>query len=271
MLDKRSSNITSTVMTVTPEMATKWLEGNVRNRVLRDRVVDTYARAMRNHQWQLNGESIIFDNEGYLANGQHRLWACLKAGVAFQAVVVSGIAPEAFPTMDKGARRSTGDDLYIAGPGKDVNRMLLAAMAQQVWKYQNSNVMSTASAPHDELVQLVQDNPSIIEWAKRGAHLPNSLKGYGTAMTAVCALGSLGYPEKAVEFFSRFVDGMNLDTGSPILTLRNRVLSGNKTHRGWERLFLVTSAWNAFVQERKLTKMNSAPRIGSDFPKILGS
>lgn len=95
--------------TITPIMASEYLERNVFNRNLKSIVVDSYARDMRNGKWALNGDTIRFDENGTLIDGQHRLAACIKAGVPFETFVVTGLPHSVFDTIDNGATRTGGD------------------------------------------------------------------------------------------------------------------------------------------------------------------
>ena len=67
------------VETITPKLAEKWMEANKNNRPLRRSLVGRYAGAIRRGQWELNGESIKFDEDGVLFDGQHRLAAVVEA------------------------------------------------------------------------------------------------------------------------------------------------------------------------------------------------
>ena len=67
----------------------------------------------------------------------------------------------------------------------------------------------------------------------------------------------------------RFIDGANLGPGHPVLALRARAVS-NPPHVQWEKMYLVVSAWNGFVQGRSLHKLMSIPR-SDDFPPIKGA
>ncbi len=104
---------------VTPKMATEWLEANTHNRPVSDKKVRDYATAMREGKWMLNGETIIFDKNGVLADGQHRLWACITSEVAFETVVVGGVLSDAFASIDTGMKRSGKDVLHIDGMKKN--------------------------------------------------------------------------------------------------------------------------------------------------------
>lgn len=266
-----NANVKTSVVKITPDIATAWLEGNVHNRPIKDRIVREYAEEMKAGRWSLNGEAIIFDSDGSLANGQHRLWACVSSGVTFESVVVHNVKPAAFLTIDRGSRRSTGDALYISGAGKakGINRNALAASALMIWKYRNDSLFGNLRVPASTLVDIVEGEPNLVEWSRRAHVFRGGLRGFATPVTACCFLASKGLLGKANEFFDRFEDGMNLGQGNPILALRARALT-NPPNQGWERLFLVVSAWNAFASGRQLFKISAVPR-SDEFPKIKGA
>ena len=103
------------VCVVTPAIARDWIQVNTKNRRIRSAKVDQYDASMRAGRWAFNGQAIVFDVHGRLMNGQHRLLACIKAGVSFKVLVVHGVDAEAFDTLDTGAARTAGDILGIAG------------------------------------------------------------------------------------------------------------------------------------------------------------
>ena len=59
-------NITTGIITITPEMAEQMLKFNTRNRPVNQLTVDDYALQMKKGLWRLNGEPIIITPE---ANG----------------------------------------------------------------------------------------------------------------------------------------------------------------------------------------------------------
>src|SRR5262249_28100191 len=80
------------IITVTPELAARWLKRNHANRKVRARHVSRLVRAMRAGEWDdLNGDTIRFSDNHELLDGQHRLLACIEAQQAFTTLVVFGI------------------------------------------------------------------------------------------------------------------------------------------------------------------------------------
>lgn len=84
--------ITIKLEKITPKIAGEYLFQNKSNyRPLKRSVVNRYAEDMKAGRWETNGETIAFDENGVLKNGQHRLAAIVKSGVTVEMVVVRGI------------------------------------------------------------------------------------------------------------------------------------------------------------------------------------
>src|SRR5688572_25165711 len=101
--------VTSEIITITPNMAEAMLGKNFKNRNVSKGLVQAYARDMLSEDWRFTGEAIKFDVTGKLIDGQHRLLACVKAGVNFRSLVLRGLEPEAQEVLDSGRVRTAGD------------------------------------------------------------------------------------------------------------------------------------------------------------------
>lgn len=99
---------------ITPDIAKKLLENNTANRSVRQSTIDRYAELMKSGQWHDNGESISIDENGVIVNGQHRLMACVKAGIPFNAVIVKGVKSEDSFLYDSGVNRTKKATIEIA-------------------------------------------------------------------------------------------------------------------------------------------------------------
>jgi hypothetical protein len=76
------------VETITPELAKLVLERFTKvNRTLRRPKIAKWAKEMKEAEWGVNAEAIKFLHDGRLGTGQHRLHACVLAGVPFQTYV----------------------------------------------------------------------------------------------------------------------------------------------------------------------------------------
>jgi hypothetical protein len=106
--------ITAAVETITPNVAQSYLGTMASNRTLSVKRVDKYAHLMATDQWQLNGQTIVFE-AGRLIDGQHRLRAVIKAGIAVAFLVVRGADSDSFETIDTGASRTLAHALSVEG------------------------------------------------------------------------------------------------------------------------------------------------------------
>lgn len=112
-----SLGVTAGWVTVTPELAAKWLANNNKmNRSKRNNRINVYADQMTLDDWNSqNGLPYIFDNDGQIVDGQHRMEAQVKSDTTLEVLVVSGVEPQARPTIDDNAKRMFSDDLHMNG------------------------------------------------------------------------------------------------------------------------------------------------------------
>lgn len=222
------------IKTITPEMARDILSNhNGNNRPIRKSHVDTLARAILRGEWQLNGDSIRFLNDGSLADGQHRLAAIVQAGIPAQTIVVRGLESNAFTTIDKGVKRTSGDTLSLAG-NKNANCLAASLRLLSKWLTTGSPYSSNAATnpSDDEMLRLLGAYPEANDSASwvYGARF---CKTYvGPALTAFARI-AFGCADKQVmsDFFEALESGVNLTQDSPVYLLRERLLGdkGDKT------------------------------------------
>lgn len=253
-------------MTITPAIAADWLNRNKNNRPISERLVFIYAQDMMAGRWTQNGESIIFDWNGNLLDGQHRLFAVVESGATITSIVVHGVDPATFTTIDVGKKRSASDVLAIAGITSGHNTSVAAAV-NIILQYMGGSMLSKYHASHQQIIEYVRANPEIVELVNKARAPRGWTRGYGAMMTGILWLARDRYPRKSTEFFNRFLSGEGLESGSPILALRNRLANDSKLNR-LERLALIVQAWNAYVEDRVMTRMQM-PSLSS-FPEING-
>ncbi len=101
------------VLSITPQMASNYLLSNKSNRNINKGRVSLYAKIISDGDWLLNGESIKFDTNGNLIDGQHRLAAIIQSKKQIESIVITGAPVESFKTIDTGRSRSAGDVMKI--------------------------------------------------------------------------------------------------------------------------------------------------------------
>jgi hypothetical protein len=104
----------TTYMLIDPATAQHWLDTcNSKNRPVHTRTVETISDDMKNGRWVQTHQSIGFDVNGQLVDGQHRLLAIIKANVGIPMLVVHNLQPEARQVVDTHTRRTPRDILSI--------------------------------------------------------------------------------------------------------------------------------------------------------------
>jgi len=108
---------------VSPELAEYILQqfnttgtGKPGNRPKRANNIGRFADDMRDDCWGLTGETLIFSRPPVrLIDGQHRLAACVSAGVGFKTFIVFGIDYGEFTKINTGAKKTNADALAMRG------------------------------------------------------------------------------------------------------------------------------------------------------------
>ena len=105
-----------TVEKINPKKSKEYLKKNINNprgsNSLNRAHVKKLADDMKAGLWQLNAEPIVFDEDGFLKNGQHRLAAVILSGVTIEVVVIRGVSRDV--------------DIYDAQLKRTLNQMLKA-------------------------------------------------------------------------------------------------------------------------------------------------
>lgn len=242
---------TQTILIV-PELARKWLEENVKvNRPVSDRMVKLYARAMTDGRWRENGEAITFDKDGNLINGQHRLWACIESNVSFRTLVAWDVPKDAFPTIDTGKKRSASDVLFMSGMDIPYKTQLAAAI-RAILSYRGGYEINQRVFNNDEVLEFINVEPAVIQSVKTTRlALGGPLSGTASHVGAVMYLAS--HTKDVSDFVSKLGSGVGLVKGSPILTLRSKLLLSKGRAEARERFWSTVVAWNAYVDGRNLS------------------
>lgn len=254
---------------ITPEMATEMLKHNTHNRALREPVVAKYMRDFLAGRWMENGDTIRFDWNGVLIDGQHKLKACERSRVPFTIVVVRGLDPAAQDTIDGGAKRTSQDAFTLDG---EENASILSSILTRVWLWDNGNrKFSTRNGPTlAEQRSLLAERPEI----RRSVQIARRVNGSFRFVSASCA-GTSHYlfnridPDTTVWFFQKFGDGLNIEAGDPVGALRKRLMNEAATEArkvDARTMTYIVSAWNAVRDGRPMDRVASYEK-GQDIPE----
>jgi hypothetical protein len=264
----------TTTETINPAKARKYLDTMDKNRRVRKRVVERYALAMKADQWSLTGEPIIFSTKGVLLDGQHRLHACIEAGVSFRSDVRRGVNAETFADINTGASRTPGDALYIAGFAK--TKLCAAAikvihnleLMEEDDKLRN---VRGRDITRQDLLRFMEDHEEeLSECARVCDGEGKALLRPPSVFVALRFRFGQSNAMRAQQFFDQLVTGADLSSDNPINKLRNyliRELSQKNLRRSLEWKVAVTiKCWNAWlrgdsVRQLKFSDDENWPRI----------
>lgn len=219
---------------ITPAMARFWLD-NLNygdNRPISRSRVAYYVRQVKAGRWVLNGQPIIFDSEPRLLNGQHRLSAIVEANKAIHCDIRTGIATDAFTTMDQGWGRSGGQVLGMRGL-KNATARAAVCRALYIWEVNNGKLKGYGKVSPDELLLVNDCYPDevdeatayVVTQAAKGVPMPRGLMGLSHI------LFHRARPRKAGEFFEVLAEGLTTTKGHPALVMRNRLIQDKMRDR----------------------------------------
>jgi hypothetical protein len=97
------------IVNVTPELARKWLNINNFNRPKNAESVAKYVRQIRDGHWRLTHQGVALTQNGFLLDGQHRLFALIECGVTLPMRVCFNEPIENYEVIDCGRNRSNLD------------------------------------------------------------------------------------------------------------------------------------------------------------------
>lgn len=241
----------SEVVLVTPELAQLFLTGNEANRAVNARHISALASDMVDGRWDLNGESIKISTDGRLADGQHRCFAIIEAGVPVQTVVTFGVSYESRLTTDQNRAKNVGD--YLAMDHGTKYAQTAATVANYHLKHRIGVSMNGGSyvtktrirAEYENFRTEIDSAISFIGSAEQGrAIIPST-------MLAFALMVLRRKSPNADDFIMKFKTGIGLSSDDPILVARNTAIRNPRLSRD-ERFTLLMRAFDAWINDRKV-------------------
>ena len=130
---------------INPAKAQAFLDATTtKNRAVNKNAVETYIAVMKAGKWQANGEPIIIDDNGNVIDGQHRLHAIIRSNSTHDMLVVRGVDPSAFKTIDSGRKRRHYDLLSIANVS---DPSMTSAAVAGIYSFEKTGTLSTQKSP----------------------------------------------------------------------------------------------------------------------------
>lgn len=252
---------------LTPELAEKWLGRNHGNRNLRGGKLNVYTRDMRNGHWLFTGDTIKFDWDGRMIDGQHRCEAVIASGETIDVLVVRGLDPRVQDVLDVNAARSIADALRFNGYDKYVSIMASAApiaMARAEGYLSTADATAQPSITHSEALEWIAENPSIVNAAALASETYKSLDTLPSSLAyAIWRLQQIDGPA-ATSFFTTASQMMTNGPGDPRHTLVKKLRSFRDEgvrNRPAMHIHVIFRTWNAWRDKTRITNIPLSTRL----------
>lgn len=262
------------VVTITPDMARSWLDSNVKNRKQRRDGIEAYARDIRDGNWLLTGDSLKFDWYGNLIDGQHRLEAIVLANREITTVVVWGVDPKAQDRVDTNILRQFRDQLRL----RNVDHAdIIAPMLRRIILWDE---------PYNERVQFnrnrvtaaeleaafLKHKDNVQECAAYVAPFAKRADVSASLLAFIFWILRSANDAEARDFVKKMSTGADLGEKNPIYVLRDRITKSKKNNRATiaqaEALWLAMFAWNAWMEDREVSRLLLPGMSNEEFPRI---
>jgi hypothetical protein len=252
---------------VTPQRAESILDtANFGNRKLDSNRVALYAKAMRTGKWKLSADTLKFDSNNRLQDGQHRLWAVIEAGIPITFAVIRNADPNTFDVLDTGKGRRVTQVLGLMGV---TNGGHMASIGKRVLLYdEGKDVQHSGLNPlvlPEDVKSYVIENQEALQLAlSRATSIKQVVNIRPNNMAAALYLIQRDTNEPQ-DRFDEFYEGIRYGAGIPLddsrLSLRNYRGLAQGRNNYWLNQMEVSiflKAWNLFVADRpsKLLRFN---------------
>lgn len=252
--------VTAQIVWVTPSIASEWLAMlHAKQRKIKKAHLDSLVADHNAGRFHFNGESVIFDWDGFMVDGQHRCRMVVMTGKAAEMLVVRGVPPEVYATIDDSARRSGGDALASLGL-RDATVFAAALVMLRRYEAGGLGRRSFFTSPI-AVTDLADKHPGMAD----GVVWASTMKRVVRSRTAVAFCHYVFAridKSKADEFFAKLRDGAELAADSPVLALRNRV--HGQAFLADDLAFYIFKAWNYWRKGQPLRLLRHSE--GEAFP-----
>ena len=257
----KQTNLSVELTLVTPKLAENYLRFNNKNRKLSSKNLRFLANEMNNDRFIENGESIVFDKNGVLKDGQHRLGAILKSGKSFFIPIVRGVKPIAMATYDTGKSRSAADVLNLNGFKycAELASLIVSISKQVKDKSKTNNLPSRSIDKSSKLTnqQVLQYCELNYDWLKDivstvkplGQKSKPRVLNSGTASLLAYLIGG-ERPSSDVYGFMNHLFGLSKEQGTATNYLYNKLYNAKVNKEPLNHYWVLgmsIKAWNYYI------------------------
>jgi hypothetical protein len=262
-IDLITSELRSSVLKVTPELAARLLELNTHNRTPQERSIDAYTSMMLEGLWFDGVADVAISSDGVIVNGQHVLLAVVRSGVPVVVTVKTGLHPDSFSAYDGHSRRTAAQALQHAHDTKSaasaaaiIRRAAMVAKGSSAVQVPTP-MLSAAYLANAEMWDTITTHADAVRRVGKRCGIALPPAAVGAFLWCTMQVDEL---DAGFAFAMAVADDAGHATGQPATTLRRWM--GN-FHRGGGSTLLVehaawVRAWNAHIEGRTLTKIHAS-------------
>lgn len=276
--------------------AKRYLEASAPNRRLSRATVRRYAADMASGGWHFNLETIKFDPEGKLIDGQHRLQAIVDSGTEQPLAVLRNVPHDAIYNLDTGRRRTNADFLSIQGIEGGTQKSPISKFYHHIRLIENgeSSLASFGKRQMDQnhLFEFVTSRASDLDeaisyvFSGKAVHLLQSPSVFGAMYLRFLEIN----PEATRDFFETLISGEGYidpfykgSKGHPLAALRifleteeerkRRSMQGGTRSRTMKAALVAVAikSWNAWIQGQPLAEVSFNRTEGWDEIRTTGA
>lgn len=256
---------TQTLERIGPKRAGQYLDLYKGNRPIRQQNVDRFSALIRNGKFRTTHQGIAFHEDGWLADGQHRLWAVIETQTEIEAWVARGLNDEDVVALDNGLVRTMGDAAYYAGVQVD----------PVVWSVTRMLVRGVKSAQLPLPFEIVRE---WYEFYQKGVDFAVTMrakcqparKKFTTPMTTAIARAYYGVEQENIllRMFDIVLTGQKIVEADSAATLFRDVWITGRLGGPSDSYFKTCAAIRAFVERRNIKTLQRAEIEVWSLPKL---
>lgn len=211
---------------ITPQKAVLYYKKNTDN--YRPRVDKNYKHLIHDilkFHWTITGETIVIDELGILIDGQHRLEAIIKQGIALPCIVVEGVPKEAKDMTGNSVPRKLWNRLQ--NHGEKYPKRLQTILYLAYWLDQTTNKHDWPT--HAEAIDYLNDHPEIRDCVEKYSKVPVTSPISAQVATYCYYILSKVDAVKAEKFIDRVITARDIKKQmKQIICLREFILDTRK-------------------------------------------
>lgn len=259
------------VVTITPDEAMQLLEYNQQNRPLNQQHVHRIARQILDGKWKFNGDTIKISTSNDILDGQHRLWAIVEAKMPVETILVRGIQPEAFATIDTLRKSRSGSDI-LSLIGVTNYRSTISGALQWLIRWQRKTLLEYKAPANrlenSDIEAAYHNNGGIARAAERCTKLRSVANP--ALLTFYYYVLSNRNPDLAERMIFAMENPAGLGINDPFYKLRVHFLASDKRKDPISTIALMIKAANAAYEGRevKALKWIGQGTLAEQFPTL---